>query len=146
MTINNSNDSFDLERFTHAQESVYAQALAEIKSGCKRSHWMWFIFPQIDGLGFSERSKYFAIKSLAEARQYLQHAVLGKRLNECAQALLEVKGRSSAEIFGYPDDLKLKSSMTLFAQVSEPGSIFENVLEKYYAGKPDELTLELLGR
>ena len=137
-------DPFDLNRFLRAQEGIYTQALAEIKSGRKRSHWMWFIFPQVEGLGFSPISKLYAIKSLAEARGYLEHPVLGKRLLECAGVLLAVKGRSAAEIFGYPDDLKLKSCMTLFAQATEPGSVFERVLAIYYDGKRDEQTLMIL--
>jgi len=135
---------FDLHRFVSAQEGMYAQALAEIKSGQKRSHWMWYIFPQVDGLGFSAMSKRYAIKSLEEARQYLQHPILGGRLVECVQALLGVEGRSAAEIFGYPDDLKLKSCMTLFMQVAKPGSAFEVVLQKYFRGKQDEQTLKIL--
>jgi uncharacterized protein (DUF1810 family) len=135
---------FDLNRFVSAQEGIYAQALAEIKSGQKRSHWMWFIFPQVDGLGFSAMSRRYSIKSLEEAHQYLQHPVLGSRLFECTQALLEVEGRSVAEIFGYPDDLKLKSCMTLFMQAAQPGSVFGDVLEKYFHGKQDKQTLRIL--
>lgn len=137
-------DPFDLERFISAQEGIYSQVLAEIKRGQKRSHWMWYIFPQIEGLGFSPISKHYAVKSLAEARQYLEHPVLGSRLLECAQALLEVKGRSADEIFGYPDELKLRSCMTLFAQVASPRSEFEQVLDLYYAGQPDQQTLLIL--
>src|SRR5947209_4563623 len=114
-------DPFDLDRFLKAQESDFDQALAEIKAGHKRSHWMWYIFPQIDGLAFSATSKHFAIKSIDEAQAYLSHPVLGPRLLECAQAALDVDGRSVAEIFGSPDDLKFKSSATLFAAVSAPG-------------------------
>src|SRR5712671_4098617 len=111
-------DPFDLRRFLSAQEDTYARVVAELRSGQKRSHWMWFIFPQIDGLGHSATTKHFAIKSIQEARQYLTHPVLGTRLVECAEAVLAVEGRSIAEIFGYPDDLKLKSSMTLFESVA----------------------------
>lgn len=139
-----SDDPYDLLRFIDAQEGIYPQALDEIKHGHKRSHWMWFIFPQIEGLGSSPMSKRYAIKNLAEARQYLGHPVLGARLLECAQALLEVEGRSAAEIFGYTDDLKLKSCMTLFAQVAEPVCVFEGVLEKYYRGQQDKQTLRIL--
>ncbi|MFN2285766.1 MAG: DUF1810 domain-containing protein, partial [Anaerolineae bacterium] len=113
----NDDDAFDLSRFLKAQEPVYARVLSELRGGQKRTHWMWFIFPQIDGLGFSATTKYYAIKSLTEARYYLEHPVLAARLLECAEAVLAVKGRSISEIFGYPDDLKLKSSMTLFACV-----------------------------
>ena len=137
-------DPIDLRRFVSAQEPVYAAVIAELRAGRKRTHWMWFIFPQIDGLGHSATTIYYAIKSLAEARQYLAHPVLGARLIECAEAALTVEGRSAAEIFGYPDDLKLKSSMTLFAQVAEPGSAFARVLNKYFHGEADPRTLALL--
>ena len=137
-------DPFDLARFTSAQEGVYDRALAEIRNGDKRSHWMWFIFPQIDGLGFSSTAKQYAIKSPDEARQYLAHPVLGARLLECAETVLAVKGRSASEIFGSPDDLKLKSCMTLFESVSGQGSVFSQVLDKYYQGQRDTRTLEIL--
>src|SRR5690242_1980431 len=107
--IRSHSDPFDLARFTSAQEAAYDRALAELRSGDKRSHWMWFIFPQVDGLGFSSTAKHYAIKSIDEAREYLSHPVLGARLRECAEAVLAVKGRSAFEIFGSPDDLKLKS-------------------------------------
>ncbi len=136
---------YDLNRFVSAQEGVYDRALVEVRSGLKRSHWMWYIFPQIDGLGFSPTTKHYAIKSLEEARQYLGHPVLGSRLKECAEAVMSVQGKSAADIFGYPDDRKLQSSMTLFARVSEPGSVFERVLEKYYQGKRDQRTLQIVG-
>jgi uncharacterized protein (DUF1810 family) len=111
-------DPFDLARFTSAQESVYDRALAEVRNGQKRSHWMWFIFPQIDGLGFSSTAKHYAIKSAEEARQYLMHPVLGPRLRECTEAVLAVNGRTASQIFGSPDDLKLRSCMTLFDSVA----------------------------
>jgi uncharacterized protein (DUF1810 family) len=136
-------DPFDLARFTAAQEGIYNRALAEIRAGDKRSHWMWFIFPQIDGLGFSSTAKHYAIKSAEEARQYLSHRVLGPRLLECAEAVLAVEYRSAFEIFGSPDDLKLKSCMTLFETVAEQGSVFGRVLDKYYQGKRDTRTLEI---
>ena len=139
-----SDDQFDLQRFITAQDNVYRGVIAEIRSGGKKTHWMWFVFPQIDGLGFSTTTKRYSIKSIGEAQQYLQHPVLGKRLRECAEALLMVSGRSIAEIFGAPDDLKLQSSMTLFASVSESGSVFFRVLEKYFKGKQDTKTLRLL--
>ena len=142
--IRGRQDPFNLGRFLEAQESVYLDVLAELRSGRKRTHWMWFVFPQIDGLGFSSTSKYYAIKSEAEARQFLNHPVLGKRLLECANAVLEVEGRSASEIFGPPDDLKLRSCMTLFAQVSDPGSVFAQVLDKYFHARLDEKTLALL--
>src|SRR5262245_61313920 len=140
-----TDDSYDLSRFVKAQESDYERALAEIKSGRKRTHWMWYIFPQIDGLGFSSTAKFYAIKSLDEARAYLDHPVLGPRLRECAEAAVGVEGRSATEVFGSPDDLKLRSCATLFACVSPPGSVFERLLQKYYGGERDRKTLEILG-
>ncbi len=139
-------DPFDLSRFVAAQERVYDHVLAELKSGQKRSHWMWYIFPQIDGLGHSATTKHYSIKSVQEARQYLDHPVIGKRLLECAETVLAVEGRSVSQIFGYPDDLKLHSSMTLFASVAEPSSVFERVLDKYFQGQPDPATLQILKR
>jgi uncharacterized protein (DUF1810 family) len=138
-------DPYDLERFVRAQDGVYAHALAEIRDGRKRTHWMWFVFPQLDGLAFSATAKRYAIRSAGEARAYLAHPVLGPRLVECAEALLEVEHRTASQIFGSPDDLKLRSSATLFASVSPAGSVFERVLERYYGGAPDGRTLELLG-
>lgn len=137
-------DPFDLSRFVRAQEGVYEQALAELQAGRKRTHWMWFIFPQIEGLGFSATSRRYAIRSADEARAYLNHPVLGPRLIACVQAVLAVEGRTASEIFGWPDDLKLRSCATLFAHVSSPGSVFERVLERFYGGEPDAKTLELL--
>jgi uncharacterized protein (DUF1810 family) len=137
-------DPFDLNRFLHAQEGIYDSVLAELRRGQKRTHWMWFIFPQIDGLAHSATAKHYAIKSIAEAQQYLNHPVLGTRLLECAETVLAVEGRSVAEIFGYPDDLKLKSSMTLFGQVADPGSVFTRVLDKYFQGERDARTLDIL--
>jgi uncharacterized protein (DUF1810 family) len=137
-------DAFDLSRFVAAQEDVYDTALAEIRGGRKRTHWMWFIFPQIAGLGFSATSARFAIKSAAEAKAYLAHPVLGPRLIECCEALLELHSRSAAEIFGSPDDMKLRSSATLFASASKPGSVFERVLARFFDGEPDERTAALL--
>ena len=136
----------DLSRFLKAQEQDYEQALREIRSGRKRSHWMWYIFPQIQGLGFSPTAQYYAIRDLQEARDYLAHPVLGARLKEISSALLDLNGLSASEIFGYTDDLKLRSSMTLFrmADLNEP--VFLEVLEKYYDGKPDARTVELAGK
>ncbi len=139
-------DSFALERFIRAQADVYGRAISELRSGRKRTHWMWFIFPQLEGLGHSSAAIFYAIKSIAEARAYLNHAVLGPRLRECAEAVLAIEGQTASEIFQYPDDLKLRSSMTLFAAAAEPGSVFLRVLEKYFAGKQDERTLQLLKR
>lgn len=138
-------DPYDLRRFVDAQEKVYDRALAEIKSGFKRSHWMWYVFPQIAGLGFSSTSQHYAIKSLDEAKAYLAHPTLGRRLVECAEAALAVEGRTAYEIFGPPDNLKLRSCATLFACVSPAGSPFEKLLDKYFQGKRDDKTLELLG-
>ena len=140
-----SDDTYDLGRFVRAQEADYERALAEIKSGRKRSHWMWYIFPQLDGLGFSATAKRYSIKSLAEATVYLEHPILGPRLLECAEAVFSVEGRSAAEIFGSPDDLKLRSCATLFACVSPAGSVFDRLLDKYYRGERDRQTLQLLG-
>ena len=142
--LTDANDPHDLNRFVQAQEGVHERALAEIKSGRKRSHWMWYIFPQFDGLGFSPTAKLYAIKSVAEAEAYLRHPVLGPRLKECAEAALGVQGRTAFEIFGSPDDMKLRSCATLFAHVSPPGSVFHRLLDKYYQGEPDDKTLRLL--
>jgi uncharacterized protein (DUF1810 family) len=139
-----ANDPFELSRFLQAQEEDYEHALMEIKGGQKRTHWMWYIFPQLDGLGFSSMSKRYAIKSIEEAQAYLSHPVLGSRLLECAKAVVAVEGRSIAEIFGSPDDLKLRSSATLFASVSPAGSVFDRILGKYYRGVRDSKTLQLL--
>jgi uncharacterized protein (DUF1810 family) len=139
-----ADDQFELRRFVDAQAAVYAQALAEIRAGRKQSHWMWFIFPQIDGLGTSPTARRYAIKSKAEAAAYLEHPVLGRRIVECAEGALAVDGRSATEIFGVPDDMKLRSSATLFAAVAPPGSVFERVIDKYFGGQPDQRTLQLL--
>jgi uncharacterized protein (DUF1810 family) len=137
-------DLYDLARFVEAQEDVYERALTEIRCGQKESHWMWYIFPQYDGLGFSSTSKKYAIKSVGEARAFLNHPLLGRRLIECAEAAVGVEGRSALEIFGSPDDMKLRSCATLFAQASGKGSIFERLLAKYFRSKPDAETLRLL--
>ena len=138
-------DPYDLNRFLQAQDADYDRALAEIRSGRKRTHWMWYVFPQFDGLGFSATSKRYSIKILAEAEAYLSHPVLGCRLTACVEAALGVEGRSALEIFGTPDDMKLKSCATLFAFASPAGSVFERLLEKYFEGERDEGTLRLLG-
>ena len=137
---------FDLERFVTAQEGIYADTLAELRSGRKRTHWMWFIFPQIDGLAMSATSKRYAIRSLAEARAYLDHPILGPRIIECCETLLALEGRSAAEIFGYPDDLKLRSSMTLFSIADPALEVFHSVLDKYFIGMPDERTIQIVSR
>ena len=138
-------DPHDLRRFLVAQEDDYADALSEIRSGRKESHWMWYVFPQFDGLGSSPTSKQYAIRSLSEARAYLRHPVLGSRLIACAEAVLAVEGRSATAIFGSPDDLKLRSCATLFAAVSPPGSVFERLLANYFPEGRDERTLRLIG-
>lgn len=140
-----SPDPYDLKRFVRAQADDHGRALAEIRAGQKRSHWMWYVFPQIAGLGFSAMSERYSIKSLDEARAYLAHPILGQRLIKCFEALLDVKNRSAFEIFGSPDDRKLKSSATLFAIVSPEDSVFQRVLEKYFDGEMDRGTLRLLG-
>jgi uncharacterized protein (DUF1810 family) len=145
-TASESGDPFDLNRFISAQVGVYERALAELRDGLKRSHWMWYIFPQIEGLGHSPTTRHYSIKSLEEARQYLAHPVLGTRLRSCAEAVLAVQGRSASDIFGHPDDWKLQSSMTLFELVSGPGSVFDRVLDRYYQGKRDLRTLQIVGK
>jgi uncharacterized protein (DUF1810 family) len=137
-------DLYDLGRFVKAQEDIFESVLTELTNGQKRSHWMWFIFPQIEGLGRSPTSKYYSIKSREEAQEYLSHPILGTRLLRCAELLLSVDGRSAMEIFGPPDDQKLKASMTLFATVADSGSIFERVLKKYFDGERDNKTIALL--
>ena len=137
-------DPYDLNRFLVAQEGVYERALAELKGGQKRTHWMWYIFPQIAGLGYSPAAKRYSIKSREEALQYLSHPLLGKRLSECTEAVLALKGGTVSEIFGYPDDLKFKSSMTLFEKMAGPGSVFSAALERYCRGERDAATLKLL--
>jgi uncharacterized protein (DUF1810 family) len=139
-----NSDPHELGRFVQAQAGDYETALAEIRAGRKRSHWMWYIFPQIDGLGFSSMSRLYAIKSLDEARAYLDHPVLGPRLVEIAEAALAVEGRSAHDIFGSPDDMKLRSCATLFASVMPPDSVFTRLLDKFFAGERDGKTLELL--
>ena len=133
-----------LERFVTAQAPVYAQALAELRAGQKQSHWMWFIFPQITGLGQSAMSRQYCIPSLDEARRYLAHPLLGARYRECCQALMNVRGKSAREIFGSPDDMKFRSSLTLFAEAAPDELLFFNLLEKYFDGDADEATLEKL--
>ena len=137
-------DPYNLERFVCAQDVIYPQVLSELRAGYKTSHWMWFIFPQIRGLGRSPVSIEYAISSREEAAAYLQHPVLGPRLNECTRLVLEVKGRSAEEIFGSPDDMKFRSSMTLFAQVSPDDDIFTRALQQYFGGALDRLTVDRL--
>jgi uncharacterized protein (DUF1810 family) len=137
--------SYNLQRFIDAQESVYAVALSEIENGRKRSHWMWFIFPQIAGLGFSATSKLYAIKNMDEAAAYLQHPILGNRLFIISQELLKLGNNNAHSIFGSPDDIKLQSSMTLFSSVHNSDMVFGLVLEKFFKGIKDPNTLAILG-
>jgi uncharacterized protein (DUF1810 family) len=141
-----TDDPYNLQRFIAAQDNDYAAALAEIRSGRKRSHWMWYVFPQFEGLGASATSRLYAVKSVAEAGAYLRHPVLGARLRECAQAVLGIDRRSATDIFGSPDDMKLRSCATLFAYCSQEGSVFHQIIDKYFAGRHDERTLHLIDR
>jgi uncharacterized protein (DUF1810 family) len=139
-------EPYDLDRFVTAQEGVYERALAELQDGAKRSHWMWFIFPQIAGLGSSPMAQRYAIGSLGEASAYLAHPVLGPRLRNCTAAVNAVTGRSAHAIFGAPDDVKFRSSMTLFAAAAPDEPLFAQALAQYFGGSPDPLTLAKLGR
>jgi uncharacterized protein (DUF1810 family) len=139
-------DPFDLQRFVDAQRADYDRALREIRNGRKQSHWMWYVFPQFAGLGMSPTSQRYAIGSLAEASAYLAHPVLGPRLLECADAVLALRDRSALEVFGAPDDMKLRSSATLFAAVSPAGSAFHRILEQYFGGDLDDRTRALIAR
>jgi len=134
----------DLKRFLEAQENDFETALAEIRKGRKQSHWMWYIFPQIKGLGSSETSRFYAVKDRTEAELYLAHPVLGARLVEISEALLEIEGKTANQIFGSPDDVKLKSSMTLFGALKNTHPIFQSVLDKYFNGAKDLRTLQLI--
>lgn len=136
----------DLSRFVEAQASNYAQALAEIKNGQKRSHWMWYVFPQLAGLGFSSTATFYALNSLQEARDFLTHPLLGPRLIDIANAMLHIDGKTATQILGTPDDVKLRSSMTLFSLVPQADPVFQAVLAKYYNGIPDPATLALLDK
>lgn len=138
------NTRYDLQRFIDAQTGMYEQVRAELAQGRKTTHWMWFIFPQIKGLGQSPMAIRYAIASLEEAKTYLQNPVLGPRLRECCELLLHVEGQSISEIMGYPDDLKLRSSMTLFSRAASDNSPLNEVLTKYFNGEPDAVTLKLL--
>ena len=137
-------DPYDLQRFVDAQNPVYDKVRAELRDGSKRSHWMWFIFPQIEGLGSSPLARKYAISSLAEAAAYLQHPVLGPRLAECTKLVNHVEGRTIEQIFGYPDDLKFRSSMTLFAHATPDSRVFLDALQKYSKGEFDPATMERL--
>ena len=138
------NETKSLSRFLKAQDNTYDDALKEIKNGRKRSHWMWYVFPQIRGLGFTDTSKYYAIRDLKEAQEYLEHPILGSRLIEISKALLELKTRDALAVFGSPDEMKLKSSMTLFSLVPEADPIFNEIINAFFAGEKDESTLQLV--
>jgi len=144
MTVTGDKDPYNMRRFLDAQDPVYAQVCSELRAGRKRSHWMWFIFPQIQGLGYSPLARKFAIASLQEAKAYLDHPILGARLKELCRLVNRVEGRSIEEIFGYPDDLKFRSSMTLFAHAASDDQIFRDALEKYFNGEDDPATVERL--
>ena len=137
-------DNYNLKRFIEAQRTDYAMALSEIKRGRKQSHYMWYIFPQILGLGFSSTSKYYAIKNIDEATAYLKNEILGNRLIEICNALLMLETNNAHVIFGSPDNMKLRSSMTLFSEVNDASSVFQKVLDKFFDGKKDDRTLQLL--
>ncbi|OYQ24240.1 calpastatin [Pseudomonas mandelii] len=137
-------DDFNLPRFIQAQDPVFNRVQEELRAGHKRSHWMWFVFPQFAGLGGSEMSRHFAIRSVEEAVAYLNHPLLGSRLRSCTELVLSIKKSSIAGIFGHPDDLKFHSSMTLFAQIAPQGSVFHKALDQYFHGIRDDWTLQLL--
>jgi len=139
-------DEYNLQRFIEAQNRVYAAVLDELGAGEKRSHWMWYIFPQIKGLGHSAMAQQFAITSREEAKVYLEHPVLGSRLRECTRLVMNVEGRSAEQIFCYPDNLKFRSCMTLFMEATSGNNIFQDSLRKYFEGQPDESTLDILKR
>ncbi|HLY41292.1 MAG TPA: DUF1810 domain-containing protein [Terracidiphilus sp.] len=138
-------DPFHLQRFVEAQNVEYEQVLAELRAGRKRSHWIWFIFPQMKGLGHSPQSEYYGIGSLNEAVAYARHPLLGPRLVECTELVNRVEGRSIRDILGWPDDMKFRSSMTLFACAAGDEKVFNAALEKYFGGEPDPLTVRMLG-
>jgi uncharacterized protein (DUF1810 family) len=142
--MESASDPFDLKRFVEAQAPVYRSVVDELRAGCKRSHWMWFVFPQLRGLGSSPTAMHYGISSLEEARAFLRHDLLGPRLHECTQLVNQVQGRSIGQIFGSPDDLKLCSSMTLFARATNDNQDFVAVLDKYYDGQQDQLTVARL--
>jgi uncharacterized protein (DUF1810 family) len=139
-----ANDPFDLQRFLDAQNRCYEQVCQELRAGYKQSHWMWFVFPQLKGLGHSAMANHYGIASAKEAEAYLAHAIFGPRLRHCTELVLGVEGRSIEQIFGDPDDMKFRSSMTLFATVAADNKIFKDALQKYFAGKPDQRTIEML--
>lgn len=133
----------NLDRFLDAQENDYSRALSEIRNGRKQSHWMWYIFPQISGLGFSETAKFYSIKNLQEAAAYLDHPVLSRRLIDIANAMLRIDGKTANQVLGSPDDMKLRSSMTLFSLLPNADPVFQAVLDKFFDGTPDQRTVDL---
>lgn len=137
-------DAYNLQRFIDAQEPIYEEVINELKLGRKSSHWMWYIFPQIKGLGQSWTAQKFAISSLEEVDAYLQNPILGPRLRHCTQLVLNIEGRSIKQIFNYPDNLKFRSSMTLFSHTKKDNQLFKDALLKYFEGMPDQLTLDIL--
>ena len=142
--MSGNHDRYALQRFVDAQDRVYDTVLAELRNGAKRSHWIWFVFPQLRGLGRSATAQHYGISSLEEARAYLAHPVLGPRLRECARLVAATDGRSVDEIFGWPDNLKVRSSMTLFSHATDDNGDFRAVLDKFYAGEDDPATVERL--
>jgi uncharacterized protein (DUF1810 family) len=139
-------DTVDLERFVQAQDPVIDQVRLELRAGHKRSHWMWFVFPQLSGLGRSAIAQHYAIAGVAEAHAYLQHPVLGPRLIECSDLVCKVSARSISQIFGAPDDLKFHSCMTLFSLLPDGAPVFRSALDQYFDGEPDRMTMTMLGR
>jgi uncharacterized protein (DUF1810 family) len=139
--MTSGNDPYHLQRFVDAQNALFEQVCAELREGRKQGHWMWFIFPQLRGLGHSAMAVHFAITCRQEAEMYLKHPVLGPRIRECTRLVNLVEGRSITQIFGYPDDLKFRSSMTLFAAATSENKIFNHALQKYFSGEPDRLTI-----
>jgi uncharacterized protein (DUF1810 family) len=138
------NDPYHLQRFVDAQNPVFDEVCAELREGRKKGHWMWFIFPQLTGLGHSQMATTFAISSRQEAEAYLKHPILGPRIRECSRLVCQVEGRSINQIFGCPDDLKFRSSMTLFASITSENQVFKDALQKHFAGELDRLTIERL--
>jgi uncharacterized protein (DUF1810 family) len=141
-----SDEPYDLQRFVHAQDRMYDTVIDELRGGKKRSHWIWFVFPQLRGLGRSPTALHYGVASLAEARAYLAHDVLGPRLRECARLVASIDGQSVEDIFGFPDDLKVRSSMTLFARATDDNAAFIAVLDKFYNGEEDPVTVAALAR
>jgi uncharacterized protein (DUF1810 family) len=137
-------DPFHLQRFVDAQNSIYGNVVNELRRGEKRTHWMWFIFPQVVGLGRTPTAERYSIKSIEEAKAYIVHPILGVRLQECTKLVISIDGKTANQIFGFPDDLKFCSSMTLFNHVAEDNNIFLNAITKFYAGREDDLTIKIL--